>query len=78
MPQRHRPELSEAVIGERLVGYRRSARTFAQGRICNHTGCTTRLSIYNSGKLCAVHAAYRVASGGPLPAVDDAPELAAS
>ena len=78
MPQRHRPELSEAVIGERLVGYRRSARTFAQGRTCDHAGCITRLSIYNSGKLCAVHAAFRAASGAPMPPGEDAPELAAS
>ncbi len=77
MPQRHRPELSEAVAGERLVGYRRSARTFGQGRTCDHAGCTTRLSMYNSGKLCAVHAAFRVA-GGALPLHDDPAELAAS
>lgn len=65
-------------MGERLVGYRRSARTFAQGRTCDHAGCTTRLSIYNSGKLCAVHAAFRVA-GGTLPVIaGDHTELAAS
>ncbi|MHB8681544.1 MAG: hypothetical protein ACYDA2_05545 [Acidimicrobiales bacterium] len=56
MPQRHRPELSEAVGGERLVGYRRSARTFPRNRTCAWEGCTTRLSMYNSGRLCAVHA----------------------
>ncbi|HZU79297.1 MAG TPA: hypothetical protein VE991_05230 [Acidimicrobiales bacterium] len=59
MPQRHRPELSEAVSGERLVGYRRSTRTFARDRVCGFGGCTTKLSIYNSGRLCAVHAPYR-------------------
>lgn len=59
MPQRHRPELSEAVAGERLVGYRRSARTFPRGRTCAWEGCATRLSMYNSGRLCAVHAPYR-------------------
>jgi hypothetical protein len=77
MPQRHRPELSEAVAGERLVGYRRSARTFAQGRTCQHPGCTTRLSIYNSGKLCALHAAFR-APGLDLILAEDPTELAAS
>ena len=77
MPQRHRPELSEAVAGERLVGYRRSARTFAQGRTCQHGGCTTRLSIYNSGKLCALHAAYKAAGIDSLLAEDPA-QLAAS
>ena len=59
MPQRHRPELSESVAGERLVGYRRSARTFGRNRTCAHRGCTTRLSMYNSGTLCAVHAPFR-------------------
>jgi hypothetical protein len=59
MPQRHRPELSEAVAGERLVGYRRSIRTYAKNRECAHKGCGTRLSIYNSGSLCAAHAAFR-------------------
>lgn len=57
--QRHRPELSEALTGERLVGHRRSARTFAANRVCDHRGCTTRLSIYNSGTLCAVHSPFR-------------------
>jgi hypothetical protein len=59
MPQRHRPELSESVAGERLVGYRRSARTFGRDRTCAHRGCTTRLSMYNSGSLCALHAPFR-------------------
>jgi len=61
MPQRHRPELSESVAGERLVGYRRSARTFGRNRTCAHGGCATRLSMYNSGTLCAVHAPFRSA-----------------
>lgn len=55
MPQRHRPELSEVVVGEPFVGYRRSARTFGRGRVCRHEGCTTCLSMYNSGALCALH-----------------------
>lgn len=59
MPQRHRPELSEAVLGEPLVGYRRSPRTFSPDRVCAHRGCTTRLSIYNSGPRCAAHSPFR-------------------
>lgn len=58
MPQRHRPELSEAVAGERLVGYRRTARTFSPDRVCAQPRCTTRLSIYNSGTRCAVHTPF--------------------
>jgi len=61
MPQRHRPELSEVVAGEHFVGYHRSARTFGRDRVCAHDGCATRLSMYNSGTLCAVHAAFRSA-----------------
>jgi hypothetical protein len=61
MPQRHRPELSEAVTGEHFVGYRRSARTFGRDRVCTHEGCATRLSMYNSGDLCAVHTSFRSA-----------------
>lgn len=80
MPQRHRPELSEAVSGERLVGYRRSVRTFPRGRTCAWEECTTRLSMYNSGRLCAVHAPFRAVlmSLSPLPEAAPAPELAAS
>ncbi|MHB8329752.1 MAG: hypothetical protein ACYDD6_09045 [Acidimicrobiales bacterium] len=63
MPRRHRPELPEAVAGERMVGHRRSARTFGPGRTCAQSGCITRLSIYNSGDLCAAHAAAHL---GPL------------
>lgn len=59
MPQRRRPELTEAVMGERFIGHRRSTRTFAAGRVCTHVGCVTRLSIYNAGALCSVHAALR-------------------
>lgn len=61
MPQRHRPELSESVSGEHLVTYRRTARTFSAGRTCATGGCLTVLSIYNSGKHCAAHAAHRLA-----------------
>jgi hypothetical protein len=60
MPQRHRPELSESVSGEHLVTYRRTARTFSAGRTCSTAGCLTVLSIYNSGKHCAAHAAHRL------------------
>ena len=41
MPQRHRPELSESVTGEPLVGYRRTPRTFRADRVCEVSGCTT-------------------------------------
>ena len=59
MPQRHRPELVESIAGEPLVAYRRAPRTFRAGRVCAAHGCTTHLSIYNSGKYCATHGPYR-------------------
>ena len=79
MPQRHRPELSEAVGGERLKGYRRSTRTFGRDRICAFGGCSTKLSMYNSGRLCAVHAPYRsiTVTLAVAPAEDEVEELAA-
>ena len=60
MPQRHRMELSESVSGERLVTYRRTARTFSAGRTCAMDGCPTVLSIYNSSKHCAAHHDHRL------------------
>ena len=60
MPQRHRPELSESVMAEPLVGTRRSPRTFGSDRVCDAPGCLTRLSIYNGGSFCASHSAHRV------------------
>lgn len=81
MPQRHRPELSEAVSGERLVGYRRSIRTFGTDRTCAFEGCTTRLSRYNSGSLCSTHSPYRaviVHVGVPVPDFEPDPEPLAS
>jgi len=66
MPQRHRPELSETVRAERLIGYRRSIRTFGRNRVCAHPSCRTRLSIYNSGILCAAHVAFSSMSVDPV------------
>ena len=60
MPQRHRPELSESVVGEPLVGYRRAPRTFRPDRVCDAPGCSTRLSIYNDGTFCSAHGPHQV------------------
>ncbi|HMK98783.1 MAG TPA: hypothetical protein VK428_01195 [Acidimicrobiales bacterium] len=66
MPQRHRPELSETVQAERLIGYRRSIRTFGRTRVCGYPSCRTRLSIYNSAVLCAAHVAFSSMSVDPV------------
>ena len=65
MPQRHRPELSESVAGEKLTGYRRLPRTFSTNRTCGASGCGTRLSMYNGGSLCSAHATHAVAPSSP-------------
>jgi hypothetical protein len=36
----------------------RPPRRFAQGRVCGNDHCVTRLSIYNSGYLCTLHAPF--------------------
>ena len=37
-------------------GLSRPSRKFRAGRVCADPDCQTRLSIYNSGKHCALHA----------------------
>jgi hypothetical protein len=37
----------------------RANRTYAEGRVCAETGCTTRLSIYNRSELCWQHEPVR-------------------
>ena len=65
MPQRHRMELSDSVCGERMVTYRRTARTFSAGRTCAVDGCPTVLSIYNSSQQCAAHHDHRFWTARP-------------
>ena len=36
-------------------GSERPSRRYRQGRVCQEPGCSTRLSIYNDGKHCALH-----------------------
>jgi hypothetical protein len=60
MPQRHRPELADAVSADPLGSYRRTPRTFGSGRTCALPGCLTVLSMYNSSKHCAAHSAKQL------------------
>ena len=39
-----------------IVSVERSTRRSKAGRICNDPSCETRLSIYNDGKFCSLHA----------------------
>ncbi|HZU78810.1 MAG TPA: hypothetical protein VE991_02745 [Acidimicrobiales bacterium] len=45
----------DAMAGEFVGGAHRPVATFRSGRTCEHPGCTTRLSIYNSRPCCALH-----------------------
>jgi hypothetical protein len=42
----------------------RPPRRFAPGRVCAHYDCGTRLSIYNKGSYCAIHAKSVVRTRG--------------
>jgi hypothetical protein len=47
---------SETIVGEVPNDHDRPPRRFASGRVCGHNRCGTRLSIYNNGYFCALHA----------------------
>jgi hypothetical protein len=38
-----------------LRGHERPSRSFRKGRVCEHPGCGTQLSIYNGGDYCYLH-----------------------
>jgi hypothetical protein len=42
--------------GERTSGTETSTRRRTSARVCQEKGCTTRLSIYNDGQHCSLHA----------------------
>jgi hypothetical protein len=46
--------------GERITGDRRPSQQFGTGRVCADDGCDTRLSLYNDGEWCALHAPMEV------------------
>jgi hypothetical protein len=47
------------VRGSRPRELPRPNRTYAQGRVCAHEGCDTRISIYNKSPYCWAHAPLR-------------------
>lgn len=47
---------AESIGGELVGSLHGTARTYPKGRVCEHKGCRTVLSMYNSGSACAVHA----------------------
>jgi hypothetical protein len=44
------------IAGHRLTSVERSVRRSAPGRVCQEPECATRLSVYNDGKHCSLHA----------------------
>ena len=50
-------DMSDSVGGQSLFrAASRPSRRYRAGRTCAELGCRTQLSIYNSGKHCALHA----------------------
>jgi hypothetical protein len=45
----------EAIGGPILGAEHHHVKTFPCGRVCEHEGCSTQLSVYNYGSLCATH-----------------------
>jgi hypothetical protein len=44
------------VKGSPVTSRERSASRGGAGRVCREDGCRTRLSIYNDGSFCSLHA----------------------
>lgn len=49
-----------SVGGHRISGSERPSKSFKAGRVCSDPDCSVRLSIYNNGKFCALHAPMAV------------------
>jgi hypothetical protein len=48
--------VDERAIGATpITGSATPPRSFPKGRVCNETGCETRLSIYHEGQYCYRH-----------------------
>jgi hypothetical protein len=48
--------LDDEAIGGPIIGAEpHHVKTFPRDRVCEHEGCSTRLSMYNRGSLCVVH-----------------------
>jgi hypothetical protein len=48
--------LDDEAIGGPIIGAEpHHVKTFPRDRVCEQEGCSTRLSMYNQGSLCAAH-----------------------
>jgi hypothetical protein len=51
---------NEAIRGSRTLALPRANKKAAEGRICSHAGCGTKLSVYNKREKCWAHAEMKV------------------
>lgn len=61
-----RPVLIESdteALGQRRRTGRGHVDSYGEGRVCASSGCTTQLSRYNSGFLCALHDTVKASAG---------------
>jgi len=48
--------LDDEAIGGPIIGAEHHrVRAYPRHRVCEYEGCSTRLSVYNHGSLCAAH-----------------------
>jgi len=52
--------MAEQVRGERITSIEGRTRRHTAGRVCEEPDCGTRLSIYNDGTRCSLHAPMQV------------------
>ncbi len=48
--------MSDTMKGSAIKGMTRPSRRYAEGRVCPHPGCVTKLSQYNRREYCYAHA----------------------
>jgi hypothetical protein len=45
-----------ALLGSRITSTEGTTRRYRSGRVCHEDGCETKLSVYNDGAFCSLHA----------------------
>ena len=45
-----------ALVGSRITSTEGSTRRYRTGRVCREESCATKLSVYNDGAFCSLHA----------------------
>lgn len=48
--------MSDTMKGQSLKGVTRPSKEYAEGRVCAHPGCSTKLNRYNRRDHCYTHA----------------------